>query len=718
MSSLPAVPKPSNAGTGQVAIANTVSAYVNIRNGPGTNYRDIGDIRDNTIVLYYPNSRRSDGNRDWVWIEQYGLAGWVATWVVTFEPAALPAPVAPDQATPYDGGIALWHWKGDVLPENTIEDVVRNIKEVAPNVKHLFVKTSDYTPSAGARWQGHWDTKRALAIDGPQSIDNWVQVLQRYNMHFHAWCVPRGIDIKAETDLIIQACLRPGVKSMILDVEPFAGFWSAGREGVRPFMTRIRRAIPGAFHIGLGIDPRPHHFDAIFAPEWFPFVNSVHTMSYWATFRRSPDEVLRETYDTWGNYGRPIIPILQGDAQRSDMETAHTLATQRHGARAVSWWRLGVIGPVEWVAVNRPVTFEAPDPEPPDTPPTPAPPPQPPGNQYSDVLIVRPEDSGFAHGSYTGREELKSFAGTWGWRSYYKATEQQTSKVWARWATPLPQSGHYELSTFVPNRHATTRNARFKVHGVKNTESEVVVDIDQSRYSNTWVTLGVFEFDATTDNAGTVFLNDLTNESGREIAFDAMRWRRVVETDTDVEVPVGFADGYDSPVGTPSERASDKLWPGRWYDASPFGRLYFRGTPNEAYHTGADLNLPSDADAHDPVSAAASGVVVFASRLRVWGNVIIIKHDPLVTNGVELYGRYAHVENMKVKVGDRVTRGQQIASVGNAFGQWAYHLHFDLSPTTILESNPAHWPGRNKSALDKNYIDPKQFIENNRPVNR
>ncbi|HLU09742.1 MAG TPA: M23 family metallopeptidase, partial [Oceanobacillus sp.] len=201
------------------------------------------------------------------------------------------------------------------------------------------------------------------------------------------------------------------------------------------------------------------------------------------------------------------------------------------------------------------------------------------------------------------------------------------------------------------------------------------------------------------------------------IAFDAARWRKVVEVPGGgtTPIPPGYADGYDPPIGTVAERRSAQVWPGKWLDASPFGRLYFVGTPSEAYHTGADLNLPSDADAHTPVYSAASGVVVFAARLPTWGNVIIIRHDPLPNSGMVMYGRYAHVEDMIVTVGQRVTRGQQIAKVGNAFGRWAYHLHFDLSPTNVLELDPGHWPKKDRDALFRNYVDPREFILANRP---
>ncbi|NJO83057.1 MAG: hypothetical protein HC828_09695 [Blastochloris sp.] len=51
----------------------------------------------------------------------------------------------------------------------------------------------------------------------------------------------------------------------------------------------------------------------------------------------------------------------------------------------------------------------------------------------------------------------------------------------------------------------------------------------------------------------------------------------------------------------------------------------------------------------------------------------------------------------------------------DAFGRFAFHLHFDLSPTSILESNPEHWPGRDRNAVFRNYIDPREFIAANRP---
>src|SRR5690242_21683483 len=97
---LPSVPKPASAGTGISALAKTSSSFVNLRNGPGTNYADIGDVRFNSTVVYYPASRTSDG---WVWLEQSGIGGWVSTGFVTFEPVATtPTTPTTQPATPYE----------------------------------------------------------------------------------------------------------------------------------------------------------------------------------------------------------------------------------------------------------------------------------------------------------------------------------------------------------------------------------------------------------------------------------------------------------------------------------------------------------------------------------------------------------------------------------------------------------------------------------------
>lgn len=169
---------------------------------------------------------------------------------------------------------------------------------------------------------------------------------------------------------------------------------------------------------------------------------------------------------------------------------------------------------------------------------------------------------------------------------------------------------------------------------------------------------------------------------------------------------------YQAPVGTAEERASGAIWPGAWLDATGFATRYRIGQPNEAYHTGADLNLNKphwDADRLAPVVAIADGVVTTVQRYAVWGWIIVIHHTP--SGGPFVYARYAHIAKPLVSEGQRVTQGQQIASVGNADGAQAYHLHFDISPTDILRWRPNHWPKLDLAALREHYVDPKAFLQ-------
>ena len=191
MSSSSFVPKPDDAGGGIIAVANTKSALSNIRRGPGVNYDDIGDLLDNTLVVYYPDTRTGS---NWVWIEKGGLKGWVYAGYIEFIQAIGAAP-SRHKPTPYDGKIAVWHWKGSAVSEDTAAELLSNIKSKAPNVNQIWVKISN-----GVDWMGRFDSS-AMAINGPESIDQWVTACQAAGFEFHAWCVPQGLDVDAEAAL-------------------------------------------------------------------------------------------------------------------------------------------------------------------------------------------------------------------------------------------------------------------------------------------------------------------------------------------------------------------------------------------------------------------------------------------------------------------------------------------------------------------------------------
>lgn len=741
---------PSSLGQGQVALADARSAWVNLRTGPGTNYTDIGDVSDNTLVQWYPDTRQGD----WVFLEQYGRQGWVHTGFVEFEPVAADPPTAPTRPTPYDGHVGIWYWEGDSVQEQTIEEVVANIKRQAPNITQFWLKTSN-----GHLWQGASDNKRALAIDGPEDITRWGEVLERYGLELHAWCVPRGTtNLAEEARIMIETAQHPMVKSLNLDVEPDrAWYWAGNASQVRQLMKDVRRVIPGSYHIGLTVDPRPWHYDTIFPEAWQPFVDSVHPMVYWSTFGVPPDEALQQMYDTWLGYGKPIIPIFQADAPTNEIREAHSLATARYGAKALSWWRYGVASAAEMSALNLAIPDSSVVPtDPPEELPDPND-----GNDVVDEILITPSDSNFARGTYTGREEFRSYVQRMGWPVYYTRTSPNQSKVWAMWTPSVTVSGEYVVEVYVHKPFSTTRNARFKIHGVRGENSEVLVSVNQSENTENWYRLGSFDFDENLPNSGRVFLNDLTGEDGRYITFDAVRWRRVVTVDPDPDVPpatengtivrdgVNYCDGFDSPVGNNNnsgERAGDRLWPVGWRDASPYAEPYLYSSALGRYtsvHTGADLNWGSGAysDVGQEIYSIASGVVIYANSRPEWGNLVVIQHDPYIKDGRRVATRYAHLARIDVQVGQRVARGEQIGTLGGTRGypgaSWVPHLHFDVMPSTTMDRNVEDWPparyknGKTVSQMTnaeyqtwiarvtadilKDYYPTRDFIAENRP---
>ncbi len=423
--------------------------------------------------------------------------------------------------TPYDNKIAVWHHKGQAVTEQTIDQLAQTLRRLAPAVSQVWVKTSD-----GSDWMARYDSKTAMEIDGPAAIQRWVTTLQKYGLEFHAWCVPRGLDIDGEASVIIQACQVAGVRSMILDVEPYQGFYQGGRQTIRPLMTKIRAALPGAFHIAMTVDPRPNHYAEVFPDEWFPFINSVHLQLYWGTFQTTPEVTLTNGYKAWSKYNRPLFPVLQAHlVDATSVERARTLAVSTYGAIGISWWVLGAISTAEFPPINRAINGITP--------------PAPPGADgstvnYGNAITVSVGGAGYMDGSYQGVPPtvaaFKTYASGAGGTGKYHATDDHVANVWARWDPQIKQSGWYTIEAFVPNQHATTGKARYKLHGVKDQPGEVILTLPQAYYNNEWATIGMFQIDAAAEQPGVIYLNDWTFEPGLELAFDAIRWRPVAGT--------------------------------------------------------------------------------------------------------------------------------------------------------------------------------------------
>lgn len=87
------------------------------------------------------------------------------------------------------------------------------------------------------------------------------------------------------------------------------------------------------------------------------------------------------------------------------------------------------------------------------------------------------------------------------------------------------------------------------------------------------------------------------------------------------------------------------------------------------FHEGVDFSAPTGTD----IYSTGNGIVEQAGRSKAgYGNWVIIDH------GFGYKTMYAHLQGFKVKRGERVIRGQVIATVGNTGKSTSPHLHYEV----------------------------------------
>src|SRR5690606_19647174 len=104
------------------------------------------------------------------------------------------------------------------------------------------------------------------------------------------------------------------------------------------------------------------------------------------------------------------------------------------------------------------------------------------------------------------------------------------------------------------------------------------------------------------------------------------------------------------------------------YISSGFGRRSDPITRRIAMHSGLDFAAPRGT----PIYAVGAGVVTYAGRRGAYGNMVEITHG----NGYKT--RYAHAQELMVKKGDLVRKGEQIATVGSTGRSTGPHLHLEV----------------------------------------
>ncbi len=106
----------------------------------------------------------------------------------------------------------------------------------------------------------------------------------------------------------------------------------------------------------------------------------------------------------------------------------------------------------------------------------------------------------------------------------------------------------------------------------------------------------------------------------------------------------------------------------RFRFTSPFGNRRHPVTGGVRMHDGVDFAAPVGTDIH----TTADGVVTYAGWQSGYGRIVKIRHE----FGVET--RYAHLSRIRVKKGQKVSRGDHIGDMGNSGRSTGSHVHYEV----------------------------------------
>ncbi|NLI15930.1 MAG: peptidoglycan DD-metalloendopeptidase family protein [candidate division Zixibacteria bacterium] len=117
------------------------------------------------------------------------------------------------------------------------------------------------------------------------------------------------------------------------------------------------------------------------------------------------------------------------------------------------------------------------------------------------------------------------------------------------------------------------------------------------------------------------------------------------------------------------EKLKGKLvWPVEGKILQPFGKVVDSRYSTSVLNAGIDIAAPKGTG----ILSAAAGEIVHISWLRGYGSFIIIDH------GGGYYTLYAHLDEIDVEIGQKVSPGERIGSVGESGSLSGPRLHFEL----------------------------------------
>lgn len=151
-----------------------------------------------------------------------------------------------------------------------------------------------------------------------------------------------------------------------------------------------------------------------------------------------------------------------------------------------------------------------------------------------------------------------------------------------------------------------------------------------------------------------------------ELEAKASQLRRVLNLDSDESSAEGTSDP-ERDGGL--ERMKGKLsWPIKGRVLKAFGEQKDRASLTTTENPGIEIMAEDDGE----VMAVADGKVVYSSRLRGYGNFVLLEH------GGGYFTLYARLSEVSVSPGEEVRRLQKIGLVGDDLAPSRRRLHFEI----------------------------------------
>ncbi len=147
-----------------------------------------------------------------------------------------------------------------------------------------------------------------------------------------------------------------------------------------------------------------------------------------------------------------------------------------------------------------------------------------------------------------------------------------------------------------------------------------------------------------------------------ELELDRLLRLSKFEMEKYSEVETSLFDLKDRLDHTPS------IWPCKGWLSRGYGMKFDPFTGYKRMHSGIDLANHTGTEIH----ATADGKVVKVAKMGGMGRMITIDH------GYGFKTRYGHLSNYKVKVGQKVKRGDLIALMGSSGYSTGPHLHYEV----------------------------------------